>query len=63
MIVVGTKMSQPAAILGGVRCATAVVPRRRILARPLIAPWERGDIDFGGDGARTMMLVYRLPKT
>jgi hypothetical protein len=34
-------MSQPAAILGGARCATAVVPRRRILARPLIAPWGR----------------------
>jgi len=25
MIVVGTKMSQPAAILGGARCVTAVV--------------------------------------
>ena len=37
-------MSQPAAILGGARCATAVVPRRRILARPLIAPWGRGDM-------------------
>src|ERR1700737_2655817 len=32
-------MSQPAAILGGARCATAVVPRRRILARTLLAPW------------------------
>jgi hypothetical protein len=51
------------AFIGGLRYGEGVLYTRNAGNRPVF--WQGPSIgfDFGGDGARTMMLVYHLPAT
>jgi len=49
------------AIVGGLRYGEGRLYTRNAGERPIFWQGPSGGFDFGGDGARTMMLVYKLP--